>query len=75
VAFSFSAGSVETVAIARLQDHRTMRGFAISTVWRRKRILPMLGRKTTADYGMGLAPIFFSEIFGLDQNVFVSRSG
>jgi len=27
---------------------------------RRKRILPALGRKTTADYGMGLVPIFFS---------------
>src|ERR1700752_1241477 len=30
---------------------------------RRKRILPMLGSKTTADYGMGLAPIFFSRFF------------
>jgi hypothetical protein len=49
----------------RLQNHRKTRDFAISTVWRRKRILPMLGRKTTADYGMGLAPIFFSEIFAL----------
>jgi hypothetical protein len=27
---------------------------------RRMRGLPMLGCKTTADYGMGLAPIFFS---------------
>ena len=26
-------------------------------------MLPALGRKTTADYGMGLVPIFFSVIF------------